>query len=319
MYTFVLNGSTDVSEYIKGVSLEESVDSIAYTAKVDMVVAEWMSEELALEPGYKFEIIRTEDGKAVFNGIIWDKMTNQGLGKNGTLTLKEPTIYLEKSEDQCLFEEGTTASDRNRELAGKWDIPLGDWDDTGVGLAKGKPETDSIYRMMWRNLVETYEKGGRMYRHRMGESGLELKALASNDNIYDITEDLTAVLQQASIEGAITRVKILGKKTDESKTPVLGEFDKNTDQLGTLQKVINDDKINDEWTAQTEAEQYFSNGKGSITTESIDAADVRAGDTIYLRGMELYVAKVVHILGEPGLMRLDLETEEQIAERYKKK
>lgn len=308
----------DISELVKSVTLEESIETIAYTAKIELVVPDWMSEERGLEKGMTVEILK-EDGTIVFYGILWDKATDQVQGKKGTITVKERTVYMEQSEDQVLFKEGTTATERNRELAEKWTIPLGDWDDTEVALAKGKPEVNTIYRLMMQNIYETYEKGGRMYRMRMTEKGLELKALADNQEIYDITEELTHLQQTDSLEGAVTQVKVIGKKTDDKKSEVLAEHQKEVEKYGTIQKIITDDKVNEESTAEQEAQNTFGTGKGGLSAEVIDIPELRAGHTVYIRGHEYYIAAITHTLGEPGTMKLTLETEAQIAQRYKTK
>ena len=118
------------------------------------------------------------------------------------------------------------------------------------------------------------------------------------------------------MDGAVSKVKVLGKKDDKSKSPVVGVFTKNTDKLGTLQKVIQDEKIADAGTAKAKADAMFSKGEGSIQVEGIDIPEIRAGDKVKLNGFYTYVTSATHNLGEPGRMTLVLESLEQIRGKY---
>lgn len=314
-YKVILRNEMELDDLKMKISLSETIDSIAYTANISMVVPEEMSKKLLLMEGDPVKIINMDTKKTVFEGVIWDKNTSNKHNKTATLQCKERTIYIEESEDEYLFKKGTTATQRARQMCGDWGIPIGQFADTKVPLAKAPPKINTIYSMMLEDLRETAEKGGSLYRYRM-QGKLELVEIGSNKVVHDITDTLEKIDQKGSLQGAVSKVKVLGKKDDKKKSPVMGVFEKDTKKLGTLQKVIQDEKIKDNATAKKRAESLFSKGEGSISTSGIDIPEIRAGDKVKLNGFHVYVTGVTHDLGEPGRMQLTLESLKQIRRKY---
>lgn len=317
MYSVILRNTMKLDNLKLEISLSESIDSIAYTADIRIVVPEQLSKDLLLMEGDPIEIIKNEDpGKGtVFKGIIWDKSTDQKTNKTGSLLCKERTIYIEKSEDEYLFKKGTTATQRARQLCGDWGIPIGNFSNTAIPLAKAPPKVGTIYGMMLDDLKETAEKGGKLYKYRM-QNKLDLIEIGSNEVVHDISKILEGINQTGSLEGAISKVKVLGKQEDDKKSPVIGIFEKDTAKLGTLQKVLQDEKIEDVATARSKANALFNRGDGSISVSGIDVPEIRAGDKVELNGFFIYVTSVTHKLGEPGRMDLVLESLNQIRRKY---
>lgn len=315
MYTVILRGNMNLKNLKLKISLSETVDSIAYTANIQTVIPKEMSKNLSLMEGDSIEIIKNKTKETVFKGVIWDKNTDSGHIKVGSLVCKERTIYIEESEDEYLFKEGTTATQRAQQMCEDWGIPIGKFEDTGVPLAKAPPKINTIYSMMMDDLRETAQKGGGLFKYRM-QNKLNLIKIGSNSNVYDVSNILIKVNQTGTLNGAVTKVKVLGKKEEDIKSPVIGIFSKNTDKLGTFQKVIQDEKISDVSTAKTKAEAMFSKGEGNIQVTAIDIPEIRAGDKVKLNGMHLYATSVTHDLGEPGQMTLVLETLDQIRGKY---
>lgn len=313
MYSVILRDNIKLDNLKMQITLSESIDSIAYTANIGIVVP----QDLKVSEGDPIEIIKNNDpGKGtVFKGVIWNKVTDLKRNKVGNLTCKERTIYIEKSEDEYLFKEGTTATQRAQQMCGDWGIPIGKLEDTGVPLAKSPPKIDTIYKMMLDDLKETAQKGGGLFKYRM-QNKLDLIKLGSNEVVHDISKILENINQTGTLEGAVTKVKVLGKKEDDTKSPVIGTYSKDTDKLGTLQRVIQDEKIQDAGTAKSKAESMFSKGEGSIRVTGIDIPEIRAGDKVKINGFYAYVTSVMHQLGVPGRMELVLESLDQIRGKY---
>lgn len=299
------------------IELQESIDSISYTANIGIVVPEKFSKELLLMEGDPIEIIKNEEPGVgtVFKGIIWDKATDMKHTKTGSLTCKERTVTIEESEDEYLFKEGTTATQRANQLCNDWGIPIGDFANTGKSLSKSSPRVGDIYGMMLDHLKETAQKGGKLFRYRF-QNKLDLIEIGKNKKVHDISNILENIKQTGSLDGAVTKVKVLGKQEDEKKSPILGVFEKNSKEIGTIQKIIQDEKIEDVATAKEKAESLFSSGKKGISVSGIDIPEIRAGDKVILNGFEIYVTEVKHKLGEPGTMDLTLEPLETIRSNY---
>lgn len=313
MYSVILNNSIKLDNLKMAINLSESIDSIAYTADIKIVVP----ATLKVNEGDPIEIVKNKDpGKGtVFKGVIWTKNTDKKTNKIGSLTCKERTIYIEESEDEYLFKEGTTATQRARQLCGDWGIPIGSFEDTGIPLSKAPPKIDTIYGMMLDDLKETAQKGGGLFKYRM-QNKLDLIKIGSNKVVHDISNILENINQTGTLDGAVSKVKVLGKKEDGKKSPVIGIYTKDTNKLGTLQRVIQDEKVQDAGTAKSKAEAMFSKGQGSIQVTGIDIPDIRAGDKVKINGFYIYVTAVIHMLGEPGRMTVILESLEQIRGKY---
>lgn len=313
MYTVILKGNIRLDNLKLQISLSESIDSIAYTADIRLVIP----KELSLMQGDSIEIIKNNNpGKGtVFKGVVWTKNTTAQHSKVGNITCKEKTIYIEKSEDEYLFEAGTTATQRARQMCGDWGIPIGNFADTAIPLSKSPPKIKTIYGMMLDDLKETAEKGGGLFKYRM-QNKLDLIKLGSNKEVYDISNALDHIGQTGTLEGAVSKVKVLGKQEDDKKSPVIGTFEKDVSQIGTLQKVIQDEKIQDAGTASQKANALFSKGEGQIVTNGIDIPGIRAGDKVKINGFHVYVSSVNHKLGKPGSMELVLESLDQIRRKY---
>lgn len=312
MYTVILNGDKKLDNLNLDISLSESIDSIAYTAGIQIVVP----VKLKVMEGDPIEVIKNSDpGRGtVFKGIIWDKNTDLKHNKVGSLDCKERTIYIEESEDEYLFKAGTTATQRAKQMCGDWGIPIGKFANTGISLAKAPPKVGTIYGMMLDDLKETAQKGGGLFKYQM-KNKLDLIKLGSNETIYDISATLENINQTGSLNGAITKVKVLGKKEDDKKSPVIGTFTKGTD-IGVLQRVVQDEKVADPGVAKAKANSMFSKGERSISVSGIDIPAIRAGDKVKLNGFYIYVTSVTHNLGEPGTMNLVLESLANIRRKY---
>lgn len=317
MYTVILRNTMKLDDLQLSIELKESIDSIAYTASISIVVPDKFSKELLLMEGDPIEIVKNEEPNkgTVFKGVIWDKKTDFKHAKTGSLTCKERTVTMEESEDEYLFKEGTTATQRAQQLCGDWGIPIGDFASTGKSLSKSPPQVGSIYGMMLDHLKETAQKGGKLYRYRF-QNKLDLVEIGKNETVHDISNILESISQNGSLDGAVTKVKVFGKQEDKKKSPVIGVFEKDSKKIGTIQKVIQDEKIKDVATAKEKAEALFSSGKRSISVNGIDIPEMRAGDKVKINGFFIYVTEVSHKLGEPGTMSLTLESLKEIRSNY---
>ena len=315
MYSIVINNKTILEGLETKITLTESIDSIAYTANVDLAIPEKIYSKVKIEKANIIEIIEKEKKESIFKGVIWDINQTEKFSKNISLQCKERTIYLEESEDEYLFNAGTTASGRARKLCKDWGIPIGKFEDTKTKLSKSPPKIGSIYGMMLDDLKETAQKGGGLFKYQM-KNKLDLIKLGSNKKVYDLTDVVEKISSQDSLSGAVTKVKVLGKKDDNKKSPVMGVYSKNSKKLGTIQKVIQDEKIKNKSIAKSRADALFSSGDYGISVDAIDIPGIRAGDKVKLRGTYLYVSDVTHNLGEPGKMQLNLDTLSQIRRKF---
>ena len=326
----VLKNKYKIQLLSESVTLKDALDAIAYTLDISLIETEEL-KSIGIAKGDSIELYdyEFESGSyaQIFSGVIWDMSKNKK-SKKISITGKERTVYIEESEDECLWTEGQTLSQRGKIIANDWGIPIGSFPDTGIGLAKDK-RRESLYSMMKKDLKETAQKGGGIYRLRM-DVKLDLVELGSNTNIYKLDNIIEELDEKDSLDGAVTQVKVLGKKTstdnDSSSSssekelalsPVIGVFKKDTETYGTIQKIVEDDKVDDYAKAQTKANSLFSNGETSKSINCCkDINTLHAGNTVSVYGEIFCITELTHTLGSAGKMSLTVMKMEDVRRKF---
>lgn len=317
-YEVVYANKYDLSELIEEVSLEESLEEIAYCTNIKLAVTPDLP---VITPGQEIRVSGIPFGKTLKKnllhpGVVWECHSVNTGRKHLSITAYEKTIYLAKSEDERLMLAGQTASQRLKLYAKEWGIPMGNIMDTGIKLSRNIKRSQTIMSMIMGDLKETVDKGGVMYRTRMSEHGLELFEIGSNKVIWDL-ESIEEITQNRSLEGAITKVKVLGPQESENwVSKPLFVMSKDTEKYGTLQKLIMDNKIETVKQAEKIAAKTLLGMQETFSVTSLDINTIRAGDRVRFNAIELIVTKVRHQLGNPGRMELELAAENKVRRDY---
>ncbi|CAL83878.1 XkdQ [Clostridium botulinum] len=316
MATIILRNKYKIDSLSEGIQLSEAIDGIAYTANINLVETEEL-KKLGIEKGHSIEIydidFETKKNKQVFKGVIWD-MDKSRKSKKITLTCKERTIYIEESEDEYLFGE-STATQRIIKYCRDWGIPTASLVNTRTKLAKAVYRSESILGMMLKDLKETAQKGGNLYKLRMLDK-LNIVQLGSNKTVWKLESIAEDINEKSSLDGMITQVKILGKQEENKKTPVTGVYKKDTSKYGTIQKLVQDEKIKSGAEAKKRANTLFNTGEETTHVYGIDINSIRAGDRVSLNGNILYAIDVTHNLGSTGRMDLNLSNLDYIRRKF---
>lgn len=340
----ILKNKYKIQLLSESVTLKDVLDGIAYTLDITLVETNEL-KNIGIVKGDSIELFDYEFGSGnyaqIFSGIIWD-INKSKKTKKISITGKERTVYIEESEDEMLWSEGQTLTQRMTIIANKWNIPIGIKPDTKIGLSKDKRK-ESLYSMLKKDIKETAQKGGEMYRIRM-DVKLDLLELGSNDHIYILDNIIEDLDEKDSLQGAITQVKVLGKeetkkkskkKTDSEKdkttksnssneeekelilSPVIGVFKKDTETYGTIQKIVDDNKVDDYAKAKSKADCLFSNGETSKTLKCCkDINTLHAGNTVSVYGEILYITELTHNLGSGGKMNLTVMKKEDVRRKF---
>jgi len=311
-YEFVLNNQYYLRELLESITLEDSLDEIAYRATVRLVVTSEL-QQVGISPGQEARVSGVPfSGNSMIYllhpGVVWDCDSTTKGQKHLTATVYDKTIYIAKSEDEYLFPAGQTATQRLQQYASDWGIPLGQVPETGIPLAKAVYRAQPIWSMIVADLKETVAKGGDMYRPRMTPDGLELYKLGSNETVWVLEADqnVEEINQNRTLEGTVTKVKIVGSAEDDTRSPILAVLTGETDTLGTLQKIITKEKDDSLGNATTKGQNLLCGIQETLNVSALDINTIRAGDKVQLNGIELLVASVSHQLGSPGHMTLKL-------------
>lgn len=319
-YEVVLANQYYLRELLESITLDESLDEIAYRADIKLVVTPDLP---GVEPGQVIRVSGVPFGGAsmtylLYPAVVWRCDSSTRGQKHLTVTAYDLMIYLSKSEDEYLLPAGQTASDRLRIYAADWEIPLGQIEDTGVPLERALRRAKPIWSMIMDDLKETVAKGGEMFRPRMTPDGLSLVKVGSNDTVWVLEADqnMEELSQRRTLEGAVTRVKVIGNAKENQRSPVLAIVDGETARYGTLQKVITYDKSSTTLSARTTGKLQLAGMQETFTVQGIDINTMRAGDKAVLNNMELIVTTIRHELGSPGHMVAELADIDQVRRRF---
>ncbi|KEH90625.1 XkdQ/YqbQ family protein [Clostridium botulinum] len=318
MATIILNDKYKIQELNEGITLNEAIDGIAYTANINLVETPKLAE-IRVRKGMPIEIwdtnFETKQLIRLFKGIVWDFNKSGNIAKHISTVCKERTIYLEQSEDEYIFPE-MSADMRMYKYCRDWGIPYAHLPDTKIKLSKATYKS-TIFDMIKKDLKETAQKGGDLYNIRMLDK-LNILKLGSNKIIWKLETIAEDIQEHSSLEGAITKVKVLGQEKEGSKTPVIGTYIDSTNRYnyGTLQKIVEDEKVKNGAEAKKRADLLFNTGKDTFTVSGIDINTIRTGDKVSLNGQLLYVIDVTHELGYPGKMNLNLGTLDYIRREF---
>lgn len=322
-YEVILDNQYALGDLVENLTLEESLDEIAYRASVNMRLT---ADFPGMRPGQEIRVSGVPFGGTsmvylLHPGVVWECENVYGNSDKLSVTIYDSTIYLAKSEDEYLFPAGQTASQRLERYAADWGITLNNYVDTAEILRKNVYRSQPIYSMIMSDLKETARKGGALYRPRMTPNGLELFEIGSNEAVWALepSGNIESLTQRRTLEGTVTKVKVLGNESDpESATEVLAVEEADTDQFGTLQKVVLDSTITTVSEAVKAAKGLLSGIQETFSVTSLDVNTIRAGDKVALigSGMELIVTSVRHELGQPGKMTLELASYDYVKRRY---
>ncbi|HBV95634.1 MAG: phage portal protein [Peptococcaceae bacterium BICA1-7] len=321
-YEVVLADKHYLRELVESITLEDSLDEIALRATIRLAATDDF-QSIGISPGQEIRVSGIPFGGTgmvylLHPGVVWDCSSSSRIQKHINVTIYDRTIFISRSEDEYLFPAGQTASQRLKKYAADWGIKLLSVPDTGVPLAKEVYRARSIYSMIQEDLRHTVSGGGDMYRPRMTPDGLELYKLGSNQEVWALETDqnVEEITQHRTLDGAVTRVKVLGNASGEGRSPVLAVETGETGKYGTLQRVLSDSSITDAGTARKKAREMLAGEDETVSITCLDINTVRAGDRLVLNGNEWLVTSVRHELGLPGRMFLELAPEEVVRRRY---
>lgn len=310
MASIILKDKYKIDNINEGITLTESLDGTAYVANLELITTDDFLKHKGIGKSNSISIYdisyETKKLTKLFYGLVWETSRNRS-NKKMNVTCKERTIYLEQSEDEYLFPSGMTATQRIKKYCRDWNIAIGNLKDTKINLSKAFYRGNTIYDMIQKDIKETAKKGGKLYKLRMVDK-LDIIELGSNENVWKLETIAEEINTTNSLNGAITQVKVLGKQTDKKKTPIIGIYKKKADVYGTLQKLIQDEKVKNGAEAKKRADALLNTGEETVRVSGVDINTIRAGDKVSIDGQILYVIDVTHKLGSTGRMDLNLGT-----------
>ncbi|WP_411735917.1 phage portal protein [Paenibacillus sp. M2] len=323
-YKVIVDDKYDVTKLVETITLKDSLDQIAYQANIRLAVSA-SSGLPSISPGMAVRISGVPFGEKsmvhlLHPAVIWEVESSNSGTKRLSLTVYDRMIYLEKSEDEFLLPKDQTATQRLKTYAKEWKIPYATLPDTKTKLGKAVYRSQTIFSMMFADLKETAKSGGDMYHPRMTPGGLQLFQVGSNAKVYEL-DRLIDLTQMRTLEGAVTKVKVMAASESPSgkevPSKVLAIEQDRVEELGTLQKLIEDDQVKTAAAAKKLAKSKLTGIQETFTISAPDMNTIRAGDAVLLKGLKLIVMSVSRDLSAgPGTMTLELGTAELVKRRY---
>ena len=323
-YKVIVDDKYDITKLVETITLKDSLDQIAYQANIRLAVSA-SSGLPSISPGMAVRISGVPFGEKsmvhlLHPAVIWEVESSNSGTKRLSLTVYDRMIYLEKSEDEFLLPKDQTATQRLKTYAKEWKIPYATLPETKTKLGKAVYRSQTIFSMMFADLKETAKSGGEMYHPRMTPGGLQLFQVGSNAKVYEL-DRLIDLTQMRTLEGAVTKVKVMAASESPSgkevPSKVLAIEQDGVEELGTLQKLVEDDQVKSTTAAKKLAKSHLTGIQETFTISAPDINTIRAGDAVLLKGLKLIVMSVSRDLSAgPGTMTLELGTAELVKRRY---
>lgn len=290
---YIISGSTkyNVTKAVESQDRSEPKGQIAQRVILQLanvkVGNEWLSSLLKAKNRV---FIYANDGTKedeVFRGYLWSRARNDSLEEN-TLryTCYDNLIYFQESEDSLYFTSGKSTKDIVASICDKWGIKLQySYDSITHTKMPLRGYLSDIFTADILDLVKKRTK--KKYVIQSEKDTMVVKPVGSNSTIYQFIAGKNVVKTASgwTMDGVITKVIITGKADDNDREPIEATVSGNTNEYGTVQRILHRNENTSLADAKIEAQNTIDeNGKPKWEYE-ITAADIpwiRRGDKIYV-------------------------------------
>lgn len=278
----------DVTNALVSLDLFEQEKQIAASATLNIADVEVDGKMLStlIKPSHRVTI-SAYDGKTnaeVFRGYVWDISPKESLTDNNfSLKCYDQLIYWQESEDSDFFAEGKSTKNIMNTLSKNW----------GISMIY-EYESITHEKLVLRGAISDFvtadvldpvqKRTGVKYVIRSEKENVIVRSVGRNETVYRIIGGFNAIeiRKYISMNGVTTQVVILGKSSDDEKTPVEATVSGNTAEYGTLQKIISRDEDITLEEAKKEANTIIKDGvpKWEYDVKAVDIPWIRKGDKV---------------------------------------
>lgn len=290
------NVEYDVSSVLVSIDMTESKKQISQSVVIRLTNVKldgsWLSSIIKVRDRV---FISVSDGyrvAQVFSGIVWSRDYQSSLlDREITIKCYDNLIYLQESEAYNFFEEGNSTSDIMYSICGEWGVLLS-YKYESITHAKMalRGTLADIFITDILDLVK--DRTGKDYVILSDHDVMVVQSVGQNSTVHKVEagKNAISVVSKCTMDGMVTKVAILGTADREDRRAVHHESFRNTDEYGTLQKIIARDKNTTLEAAQSEAENILdenSSPKWEYEVTAIDIPWARKGDKIYVNAGDL--------------------------------
>ena len=303
---FIIAGDTqyDVTPVLIGIDFSEQEKQMATRATLNLlnikVSGKWLNSLLSVRQRV---MIYANDGTTqdeVFRGFIWKKPYKSSLkDREITLNCYDNLMYLQESSDYQYFSAGQTTKNVISSICNDWGIPL-NYQYQSITHEKLALKGTLSDMMMSDVLDLVKDRTGEGYVMRSVKDTLLIAGYGQNTTVYQIQakESAVSTRSEQTMEGMVTKVKILGKEKKDERRPVEATLSSNTGEYGTLQKVIDRDENTSLADAKQEAQKILDQNdtpKWKYEIKTTDIPWIHKGDKVFVNAGDIY-EKYLHVL-----------------------
>lgn len=239
----------------------------------------------------------------VFRGTITDWEVARRYDEHGfDVYAYDNLYYMQKSEDNRYFSEGTGTRSAIESILNSWRIPIGVYDGPDVKHAKTFFKNQHISKMIQELLDDAVKKGARKCCIKSIKGKVHFVARGANPDVYHFTgaENVEVASDSYDMKNIITRVKIVGKEDSEGRAPIEAVVDGRT-EFGIHQRIYNrseDDSLDE---AKSSANDILAENGMPERVSKVEAPDIpfmRRWDKVYIEAGTLkgyfWISSITH-------------------------
>ena len=280
----------DITDLMESVEMAEDEGQIAQRATVSFYNApynELRMNQLVRVGDRMFVYANDGEGpKEVFRGFVWEIEYSSELEKILSVTAYDNLIYFQESEDSLYYSSGMETSAVTSNICYKWGVKQ---NYTYESITHGKLTLEGTLSDIFLNdlLGEVEKQKGIKFVIRSREDIIDIAPYGQNETVYELhqTDTVLNTLRRTTMEGVITKIKIVSASSDDGASNTEAVVEGNTSKYGTLQKIVQKDTDKSLSDAQSEAQtQIDENSEPEVkfTVDVIDIPWVRKGDKVYI-------------------------------------
>ncbi len=286
----------DVTAMVESLGWEEGEGELAQRITARLRNSSYNGALLSnqIKPGCLLAVLAEWGGKAqeVARGQVEEwTVSSSGSASTLELTAYDELINLQKSQDDRYIAAGTGTRTALTAIFNDWGVTIGSYKGPNVRHAKAVYKGDTLSDIILDLLDAAVKQGAKKCLVRAEKGAVSVVPVGGNATIYHFDEDssVEVLRDRVSLEGLVTRVKVVGKENSAERRPVEAVISGKT-QIGIRQQIYNrpqDDSIAAARNAAKEILRESEEDQREISISAPDVPVIRKGDKVHIKARTL--------------------------------
>lgn len=295
---YIVDGNTkyDITPTIISIELSDQKGQIAQRANITAINVQiggsWLAGLLKVRQRVFIYADDGEKNDEVFRGFVWSRQYKSSLeARDITISCYDNLIYMQESEDYEYFSSGKSTKDVISSICSKWGIPL---EYAYESITHDKlPLRGDLSNILTSDILDlVQDRTGKKYIIRSEKDTMKVLTVGANSTVYRLIygQNTIQTYSECTMEGMTTKVIILGKAGEDDRSPIEATITQNSEQYGTMQKVINRTESTTLADAKKEAQNILnknSSPKWEYETRGVNVPWIRKGDKVYINAGDI--------------------------------